>query len=139
LTEEYKTISEPIRGPKLIEKKSIFIGSIYPIRSISEFDDIHQSIKIEFHKASHNAYAYRLYEDGLLKANFHDDGEQKGTAGRLILQHLENYDIVNAALFVTRFYGGINLGRGGLIRSYSKTAKDLLDNVKLVTFNENHT
>ena len=134
MIDKYYSPSDSIRGPKLKIKKSVFISSIYHVKNGKEQNTKLGSIREEFSKASHNAFAFRLMENGVLRSDLSDDGEVKGTAGRVILQHLENMNLVNVLLVVTRFYGGINLGKGGLIRAYSKTAKDLLDNIELIEF-----
>ena len=126
-------ISEPIRGPKIKVKKSIFIASIYPVTDDDQLVSNISKIKQEFIKASHNAYAYILSEKKI-RSDYHDDGEVKGTAGRVILQNLERKKLVNILLVVTRFYGGVNLGKGGLIRAYSETARDLLENITTEPF-----
>ena len=127
------TIASSIRGPKIKIKKSIFIATIFPISSEAEFKARLQEIKKDFSKASHNAWAYRFIASDKILSDFHDDGEVKGTAGRILMQHLEKKSLINILLVITRFYGGINLGKGGLIRSYSRTAMDLLDNIELIS------
>jgi len=129
----HSTISQPIRGPKLKIKKSIFIATIFPISDEAQFKTRLEEIKKDFSKASHNAWAYRFIDDNKIFSDFHDDGEVKGTAGRILMQHLEKKELVNILIVVTRFYGGINLGKGGLIRSYSRTTMDLLDNIKTIS------
>lgn len=132
MSDRFCSPARSIRGPKHKIKKSIFIASIYSVKNENELNIKLKSIKEEFSKASHNAYAFRLMENSAMRSDLSDDGEVKGTAGRVILQHLENINAVNVLLVVTRFYGGINLGKGGLIRAYSKTAKDLLDNIEMI-------
>jgi Xaa-Pro dipeptidase len=132
VTEQF-TISHATRGPKIKIKKSIFIATIFPISNEKQFKTRLEEIKKDFSKASHNAWAYRFLENDKVFSDFHDDGEVKGTAGRILMQHLEKNSLVNTLLVVTRFYGGINLGKGGLIRSYSRTAMDLLENIKLIS------
>ncbi len=123
------TIERSYRGPKFKFKKSVFLASIYSVTSRKEVKQIRESISKEFRKASHNAWAFRIRIDGNVVEDYGDDGEVKGTAGRVLATHLEHSDLVDVILFVTRFYGGINLGKGGLLRSYSKVAKELVDNI----------
>ena len=78
-------------------------------------------------QANHLAYAFRVKTPQGLVQRFHDAGEPSGTAGRPILQHIEGRDLVNVAVGVIRYYGGINLGTGGLARAYGNTAKMALD------------
>jgi len=88
--------------------------------------------------AHHLAFAYRVKNpDGQgFVVRFHDAGEPSGTAGKPILQHLEGRDLVNACIAVVRYYGGINLGTGGLSRAYGGTAKLALDGARLLPYVE---
>lgn len=86
--------------------------------------------------AHHLAYAYKIRgPEGILQ-RFHDAGEPSGTAGKPIMQYLEGHDLINACVGVIRYYGGINLGTGGLARAYGGTAKLALDAAKLGPFVE---
>jgi uncharacterized YigZ family protein len=86
--------------------------------------------------AHHLAYAYKIRgPEGILQ-RFHDAGEPSGTAGKPIMQYLEGHDLINACVGVIRYYGGINLGTGGLARAYGSTAKLALDAAKLGPFVE---
>lgn len=121
-------IKESGRGPKLIVKKSIFICSIFRISSVEEAKNLVEKTKSKFKKASHNAYAYRIgnpisWEDSS------DEGEVKGCAGLPIMNILKKQNLTNLLVIVTRFYGGINLGAGGLTRSYSKCAANLINTI----------
>lgn len=133
MTDQHFTISQATRGPKIKVKKSIFIATIFPISNEADFKTRLSEINKDFSKASHNAWAYRFIANDMIFSDFHDDGEIRGTAGRILIQHLEKNSLVNILLVVTRFYGGINLGKGGLIRSYSRTAMDLLENIKFLS------
>ncbi|WP_027334522.1 YigZ family protein [Mycoplasmopsis felifaucium] len=103
-------------------KKSKFISSIYEINQKDEILEIYQFLKKEHKKARHICYAYSLTIGNINYSGFSDDGEPSGTAGRPIkeLIHLRKAD--NIAIFVVRYFGGIKLGGGGLIRSYVKSA-----------------
>ena len=86
--------------------------------------------------AHHLAYAYKIRgPEGILQ-RFHDAGEPSGTAGKPIMQYLEGHDLINACVGVIRYYGGINLGTGGLARAYGGTAKLALDAAQLGPFVE---
>lgn len=126
-----KIIGTKYRGPKIHIKKSRFIATIIPVQTTNEVTNAVLSIQTEMKKASHNAYAYRLFSGA---ENFSDDGEVPLTAGIQIFKVLEQFELVNAALIVTRYYGGTNLGKGGLIRAYYSTAKDLLENIPLENY-----
>jgi len=120
------TIKESGRGPKLTVKKSIFICTIFRINNIEEAKNLVDKTKNEFKKASHNAYAYRI-GNPINWEESSDDGEVKGCAGLPIMNILKKQNLTNVLVIVTRFYGGINLGIGGLTRSYSKCAANLIN------------
>ncbi|MHA1212559.1 MAG: IMPACT family protein [Candidatus Heimdallarchaeota archaeon] len=126
-----KIIKESARGHKQVEKKSIFIGTVYKVYSKEEAVSFLNKTKQEFAKASHNAYAYRIGNPVNWEESS-DDGEVKGCAGKPIMVILRKRNITNTIVIVTRFYGGINLGPGGLIRNYSKCASNLIETVGLL-------
>ena len=103
------------------EKKSEFIGRIYPVLSDSEAESIIESVRKSNPDARHNVFAYRLY-GSVLREKFSDDGEPKGTGGKPCLDVLQKNDVHNALIVVTRYFGGILLGAPGLTRAYSKAA-----------------
>lgn len=86
------------------------------------------------HGAHHLAFAFRLNTGQGIVQRFHDAGEPSGTAGKPILQYLEGRDLVNVCVAVVRYYGGINLGTGGLARAYGGTARLALEAAELVPF-----
>lgn len=122
----YKTIknnSEFI----LIEKKSKFIGNSFLVSSDEEVKNILKALKKEHYSATHNCFAYRLFNKNEKQS---DDGEPSGTAGLPILNVLKKEDLYNVLIVVTRYYGGIQLGTGGLTRAYSQSAKgSVIDNI----------
>ena len=120
-----KTISDSGRGLKNKIKKSIFITTIYHVSSQEEVQSHLLKIQEEFRKATHNAYAYRIGNPTLWEESS-DDGEVKGCAGKPIMNILQKQEITNTLVIVTRFYGGVKLGPGGLIRAYSKSAAELI-------------
>lgn len=120
----YKTLSGSA-NVEITEKKSKFIAYAKPIQTeqealifISEIRGIHWDAK-------HNVYAYVLKEGNVSRYN--DDGEPHGTAGIPILNVLKGMELFNAAVVVTRYFGGVLLGTGGLVRTYSKSAKLAID------------
>jgi len=125
-----KTIAESGRGPKIKIKKSIFIATIFRVVSKNDVEDHISKIQEEFKKATHNAYAYRIGNPVSWEESF-DDGEVKGCAGKPIMNILQKQEITNTLVVVTRFYGGVKLGPGGLIRAYSKTASGLITAIGL--------
>lgn len=117
-----KTVKE--KYSKLIEiNKSKFIGILFPVESQEDFKMQLNLINKEWPKATHYCYAYRL--NGMEKSN--DDGEPSGTAGRPILEFLKNNDLENVALVVVRYFGGIKLGAGGLLRAYIDASKAVFE------------
>lgn len=86
--------------------------------------------------AHHLAYAFRIKTEHGIVQRFHDAGEPSGTAGKPILQFVEGRDLINVCVGVIRYYGGINLGTGGLARAYGGTAKMAIDNAQLAVFVE---
>ena len=101
------------------EKKSKFYGYVLACESEEEIKETLELLKKEHKKATHVCYAYRLKTPFCEKAV--DDGEPSGTAGRPILNVLQKKDIQNICVFVVRYFGGIKLGAGGLVRAYTKT------------------
>lgn len=118
-------VNESGRGSKYIMKKSIFIPTIYKIADKEQAEQLIKKTKDEFKKASHNAFAYRV-GNPIEWEESSDDGEVKGCAGVPLMNLLKAQELTNTLIIVTRFYGGINLGAGGLIRSYSKCASELI-------------
>ena len=103
---------------EFIEKKSRFIGYISPVESESAALEFLGSIRAKHREASHNVYAYRLKDGNICRHS--DDGEPSGTAGKPLLEVFLKQDIYNFCCVATRYYGGINLGAGGLIRAYAR-------------------
>lgn len=111
----------------LILKKSEFITELYRVFSIEEFNAILKDAKKRHPKATHICTAYRIQE--LEKSN--DDGEPSGTAGLPMLEVLRKQNIVDICALVVRYYGGIQLGAGGLNRAYSSSVSQALETIKL--------
>lgn len=109
---------------EFIEKKSRFIGRIWPVETEEEALVRIQEMKKKHYDATHNCWAY-IIRDGA--ARFSDDGEPGGTAGMPMLQVLQREGLFNAVCVVTRYFGGILLGAGGLVRAYTKGAKIAVD------------
>ena len=109
---------------EFIEKKSRFIGHIWCVESEEEALSKIQEMKKQHYDASHNCWAYVL-RDGAMR--FSDDGEPGGTAGNPMMQVLQREQLYNVVCVVTRYFGGILLGAGGLVRAYTKGAKIAID------------
>ena len=115
----YFTISTGAKA-SFIEKRSEFIGYIAPVRTNDEAVAFINSIKAEHRKAKHNVYAYILREDNI--SRYSDDGEPQGTAGVPVLDVLQKRGLTDICVVVTRYFGGILLGGGGLVKAYSHAA-----------------
>ena len=107
------------------EKRSRFIGQIKRVESEEEARAFIESIKKKHYDARHNCWCYVLHEGNVLR--YGDDGEPQGTAGQPMLNVFQREGVENVVCVVTRYFGGILLGAGGLTRAYAKSAKDALD------------
>ena len=109
---------------EFIEKKSRFIGRVWCVESEEEALEKIQLMKKQHYDASHNCWAY-IIKDGPMR--FSDDGEPGGTAGNPMMQVLQREQLYNIVCVVTRYFGGVLLGAGGLVRAYTKGAKIAID------------
>ena len=119
MEKEYRTIAQAAQV-ELEEKRSRFLGYIQPASSEEEALAFLESIRSKHWDARHNVYAYRLREGG--RSRYSDDGEPQGTAGMPVLEVLQKKELCDCVIVVTRYFGGILLGTGGLVRAYSQTA-----------------
>ena len=125
---KFKTIRENVTA-QIVEKKSKFIANMFYVETIEEADKIVKETKKKYHDARHNCFAYILEageQEGLL-VKYNDDGEPSGTAGAPMLNILANEGLSNVLVIVTRYFGGILLGTGGLVRAYSEAVKEALN------------
>lgn len=120
----YKTVAA-YASDEFVERKSRFIGHIAPAASESQAQDFIARISHEHRDASHNVYAYILREGGLSRCS--DNGEPQGTGGVPVLEVLRKEGLTDVCAVVTRYFGGILLGTGGLVRAYSHGAKLAVD------------
>lgn len=116
----YKTVTQ-CAAAELIEKRSRFISNVMPVKTEAEAITFIDTIKKKHWDARHNVYAYVLEENNLQR--FSDDGEPSGTAGAPVLDIIKKEGLSNVIVIVTRYFGGILLGTGGLVHAYSKSAK----------------
>ena len=131
----YKTIKENVSA-ELVEKKSKFIANLFYIESREEAEDIIKMQKKKYYDARHNCYAFRvLEEDGIIEKSS-DDGEPSGTAGAPMLNILSKMEITNVLVIVTRYFGGILLGTGGLVKAYSNSTKLALEKAEISMLEE---
>lgn len=122
----YKTIKSA-GSAMFIEKKSKFIGTISPVTTEEEANNFIATISKQYKDASHNVYAYIL-KGGQIK-RYSDNGEPQGTAGLPALSVFEKEELVDVCIVATRYFGGTELGKGGLSRAYSNTVKIAIDEV----------
>ncbi|MCI8816447.1 MAG: YigZ family protein [Angelakisella sp.] len=125
----YRTIEAPARD-EFIERRSRFIGHIAPVATDEEAVAFVNAIREQHREATHNVYAYVLRQDQLTR--FSDDGEPQGTAGKPVLEVVLREGLVDVAVVVTRYFGGILLGAGGLVRAYAQGAKTAIDAARVL-------
>lgn len=110
---------------ELVEKRSRFIGQVWQVSSEEEARARIEETRKKHYDARHNCWCYRLHEGGVER--YSDDGEPQGTAGQPMLNVFQREEVTNVVCVATRYFGGVLLGAGGLVRAYSKSAKDALD------------
>lgn len=122
MLETYKTVLEGGTG-EITEKKSRFIATVRPVKTEEEALAFLEGMKKKYWDARHNCFVYSV---GLNReyTRCSDDGEPSGTAGRPMLDVILGEDIYNVAVVVTRYFGGVLLGTGGLVRAYSKAVQE---------------
>lgn len=113
------------------EKGSKFISFAFPVSSESEINSLITSLRKEYHDARHHCYAWKIGYDGC-RYRVNDDGEPSGTAGKPILSQLNAKELSNILLVVIRYFGGVLLGTGGLVRAYKNAASDALENSEII-------
>ena len=130
--DEFVTIEKDVIS-EFVEKKSKFIGNLFYIESIEEAEEIIKKTRKKYFDARHNCIAYRVMEEGQIIERFSDDGEPSGTAGAPMLNILQKNNLVNVLIVVTRYFGGILLGTGGLVRAYQNSLMLALEKSTKVT------
>lgn len=124
MSDTYTTIQSPSEG-YYTEKRSKFYAFAHPVTTVEQIKELNTFYRKKYYDARHVCYAYRLGSDGaLFRAN--DDGEPSSTAGKPILGTLLSAGLSDVVIFVIRYYGGVNLGTGGLIVAYRAAATDAL-------------
>ena len=129
--EQYRMLSKGAQA-ELVEKKSRFIATICPVSSEEEAVAFIEEMKKKYYDARHNCSAFVIGSKGELTRSS-DDGEPSGTAGRPMLEVLTGSGIRNIAVVVTRYFGGVLLGTGGLVRAYSGAVKMALEQCETIT------
>ncbi len=130
--EKFKTILEKNTTAEIIEKKSRFIANLFYVETPQEAEDKIKQIKKKYYDAKHNCFAYITLNGNEIQKKCSDDGEPSGTAGAPMLEILEKQSIYNVVVIVTRYFGGILLGTGGLVRAYSDSLKEAIKKSTLV-------
>lgn len=123
MTEKVFRVPYESAESEFVEKRSRFISHIRPVETEEQAQAFIREMKTKYYDARHNCWCYRIGENLM---RYSDDGEPQGTAGQPMLKVLERENITNAVCVVTRYFGGILLGAGGLTRAYAKGAKDAL-------------
>ncbi|MFP9192280.1 IMPACT family protein [Natronosalvus vescus] len=134
MTDTYRTVDEAATA-RFVVQGSEFIGHVRPVEDVEAAETFVEAIETEFDDATHNVPAYRVRtgaDGGMLREYSSDDGEPTGSAGKPALNVLTQRDLENVVVVVTRYYGGTNLGVGGLVRAYSRAVKDAVDTAGVV-------
>ena len=129
--ENFISIKENVQT-EIVVKKSKFICNLIKVESQEEAEEHIKKIKKKYYDARHNCVAYRVIEDEQVVEKSSDDGEPSGTAGGPILNILQKNNFGNILVVVTRYFGGILLGTGGLVRAYSDATFDAIGAVEKV-------
>lgn len=117
----------------IIQKKSKFIANLFYVQAQEEIEEILKEIKRKYHDARHHCYAYSIMTETGRINRMSDDGEPNGTAGMPMLNILLKQEMTNVLVVVTRYFGGILLGTGGLVRAYSDATIEAIKKAELVT------
>lgn len=129
MAKDYKTVLENA-SDEFVEKRSRFIGYCKPVKTEQEAIDFINEKRSEHWNATHNVYAYLLREGNIKR--YSDDGEPSGTAGMPVLDVIVKNEIFDVVVVVTRYFGGVLLGTGGLVRAYSHGSKIAVEAAKPV-------
>ena len=127
----FQTIQKRIRSEVKV-RGSRFIATAVPVKDKKAATEVIEQVRKEFWDATHNCFAYQLAPNGA-EYRFSDDGEPSGTAGKPILFAIQQRDLLNLLVIVTRYYGGTKLGAGGLARAYADAAHNALNEAENIT------
>lgn len=131
MIESYLTIDESVEHTLFKEKGSKFIGYAFPVTNEEQVKKHLEELKKEYHNARHWCYAYKLGIDGAVY-RVNDDGEPSGTAGQPIYGQILSFEVTNVLIVVVRYFGGVKLGVGGLIKAYRASAQITLESANIV-------
>ena len=127
----FKSITENVSS-EIVEKKSKFMANLYYIESIEEAERLIKQVSKTYFDARHHCYAFRVMTQNGVVNRFSDDGEPSGTAGGPMLNILTSQNLANVLVIVTRYFGGILLGTGGLVKAYSAATLEALKKANMV-------
>lgn len=130
--EEYVTILKN-ETAEITEKKSKFIANLFYVENTKEIEEKIKEIKKKYYDARHSCIAYRVIENNQVVEKSSDDGEPSGTAGSPMLNILKKNNLCNVLIVVTRYFGGILLGTGGLVRAYSEATQRAIEKSTLIS------
>lgn len=134
----FNTINKNIET-YIVEKKSKFIANIFYVETIDEAEEYIKQIKKKYHDARHNTFAYAIETGDLgIAVKYNDDGEPQGTAGAPMLKVILENKLSNVLVVVTRYFGGILLGTGGLVRAYTDVTKKAIEESEIVEKTAGH-
>jgi uncharacterized YigZ family protein len=129
--ETYRTVAEPARASFTV-RGSEFIGHVTPVETVEAAESFVDDVRAEYDDATHNVPAYRVRADPFREYSS-DDGEPSGSAGKPALNVLQGKELENVVVVVTRYYGGTNLGVGGLVSAYGRAVADAVEAAGVVT------
>lgn len=126
----YQTVNQEA-SDEFVERRSRFIGYVKPVQTEEDAVSFINQIRAKHWNATHNVYAYSLRQEQIRR--YSDDGEPQGTAGIPVLDVLQKSDVTDTVVVVTRYFGGVMLGAGGLVRAYSHGAKIAVEAGGIIT------
>jgi len=129
--DEYFTIDQQYSA-EIKVKGSRFIGTAYPVSTEAQANEFIHRISVKFRDATHNCYAYLIGHQPSIITRYSDAGEPAGTAGPPILNVIRGRGLTNVAVVITRYFGGIKLGKGGLVRAYSECTQKVIGRCTII-------
>lgn len=129
--ENFKTVFKS-ETAEVLEKKSRFISYVYHVEDEENIEKLIKEMRRKYHDARHVCFAWRIIKDGQVIERASDDGEPSGTAGAPILSILKKENLCNILILVIRYFGGILLGTGGLVRAYSEATQKVIEKSEIV-------
>lgn len=129
--ENFKTVLKS-ETAEVLEKKSRFISYVYHVEDEENIEKLIKEMRRKYHDARHVCFAWRIIKDGQVIERASDDGEPSGTAGAPMLSILKKENLCNILILVIRYFGGILLGTGGLVRAYSEATQKVIEKSEIV-------